>query len=115
MKEPSLVFTGLWFGFIRLPSEKYKIILWKKKEFEDLKDLLSFRLYFVIAGDSLCLWLTDIAHHHLAIAFIFLIAGHHLFVVQKRGISSHSSFVRTFRGKFFGLDRTFSSCCYSRI
>jgi photosystem I P700 chlorophyll a apoprotein A2 len=22
------------------------------------------------------LWLTDIAHHHLAIAFIFLIAGH---------------------------------------
>ncbi|KAL2922671.1 hypothetical protein RDABS01_014162 [Bienertia sinuspersici] len=23
-----------------------------------------------------CLWLTDIAHHHLAIAFIFLIAGH---------------------------------------
>jgi hypothetical protein len=27
---------------------------WKKKEFEDLEDLLaSFRLYFVIAGDSL--------------------------------------------------------------
>jgi len=22
------------------------------------------------------LWLTDIAHHHLAIAFIFLVAGH---------------------------------------
>jgi hypothetical protein len=42
MKELSLVFTGLWFGFIRLPSEKYKIILWKKKEFEDLEDLLIF-------------------------------------------------------------------------
>jgi hypothetical protein len=38
--EPSLVFTGLWFGFIRLPSKKYKIMSWKKKEFEDLKDLL---------------------------------------------------------------------------
>jgi hypothetical protein len=29
MREPSLVFTGLWFGtyvlFMRLPSEKYKI------------------------------------------------------------------------------------------
>jgi hypothetical protein len=56
MGEPSLVFTGLWFGFIRLPSEKYKIMSWKKKEFEDLEDLLiSFRLYFVIAGDSLCI------------------------------------------------------------
>jgi hypothetical protein len=38
--EPSLVFTGLWFGLIRLPSEKYKIMSWKKKEFEDLEDLL---------------------------------------------------------------------------
>jgi hypothetical protein len=29
---------------------------WKKKEFEDLEDLLiSFRLYFVIAKDSLCI------------------------------------------------------------
>jgi hypothetical protein len=56
MGEPSLVFTGLWFGFIRLPSEKYKIMSWKKKEFEDLKDLLvSFRLYFVIAEDNLCI------------------------------------------------------------
>jgi hypothetical protein len=54
MGEPSLVFTGLWFGFIWLPSEKYKIMSWKKKEFEDLEDLLvSFRLYFVIARDSL--------------------------------------------------------------
>jgi hypothetical protein len=42
MGEPSLVFTGLWFGFIRLPSEKYKIMLWKKKEFKDFKDLVIF-------------------------------------------------------------------------
>jgi hypothetical protein len=56
MGEPSLVFTGLWFGSIRLASEKYKIMLWKKKEFKDLEDLvISFRLYFVIAGDSLCI------------------------------------------------------------
>jgi hypothetical protein len=56
MGKPSLVFTGLWFDFIRLPSEKYKIMSWKKKEFEDLEDLLiSFRLYFVIAEDSLCI------------------------------------------------------------
>jgi hypothetical protein len=26
MGEPSLVFTGLWFGSIRLPSGKYKIM-----------------------------------------------------------------------------------------
>jgi hypothetical protein len=26
MGEPSLVFTVIWFGFIRLPSKKYKII-----------------------------------------------------------------------------------------
>jgi hypothetical protein len=52
--ESLLVFTGLCFGFIRLPSVKYKIMSWKKKEFEDLKDLLvSFKLNFVIAGDSL--------------------------------------------------------------
>jgi hypothetical protein len=55
MGEPLLVFTGLWFGSIQLSSEKYKIISWKKKEFEDLKDLVvSFRLYFVIVEDSLC-------------------------------------------------------------
>jgi hypothetical protein len=49
-----LVFTDLWFGSIQLPSEKYKIMSWKKKEFEDHEDLVvSFRLYFVIAGDSL--------------------------------------------------------------
>jgi hypothetical protein len=57
MGEPSLVFTGLWFGiYLGLPSEKYKIVSWKKKEFEDLKDLLvSFRLYFVVVKDSLCI------------------------------------------------------------
>jgi hypothetical protein len=56
MGEPSLVFTGLWFGSIRLPSGKYKIMSWKKKEFEDLEDLVvSFRLYFVIDGDSICI------------------------------------------------------------
>jgi hypothetical protein len=49
--------TGLWFSFIRLTSEKYKIMSRKQKEFEDLKNLLvSFRLYFVIAGDSLYLY-----------------------------------------------------------
>jgi hypothetical protein len=26
MGEPSLIFTGLWFGSIRLPSKKYKIM-----------------------------------------------------------------------------------------
>jgi hypothetical protein len=39
--EPSLVFIGLWFGiYLGLPSEKYKIMSWKKKEFENLKYLL---------------------------------------------------------------------------
>ena len=37
------------------------------------------------------------------------------FLVQKCRISSESSFVRTFRSKFLGLGRTFSSCCYPRI
>jgi hypothetical protein len=56
MGEPSLVFSGHWFNFIQLPSKKYKIMSWKKKKFEDLKDLLvSFKLNFVIAGDSLCI------------------------------------------------------------
>jgi hypothetical protein len=55
--EPLLVFIGLWFGiYLELPLEKYKIVSWKKKEFEDLKDLLvSFRLYFVIVKDSSCI------------------------------------------------------------
>jgi hypothetical protein len=56
MGEPLLVFTGLWFGFLRLPSEIYKIVSWKKKEYEDLEDLfVSFRRYFVIDEDSLCI------------------------------------------------------------
>jgi hypothetical protein len=54
MENLVLVFTGLWFGFLRLPSEIYKIVLWKKKEYKELKDLLvSFRRYFVIDEDSL--------------------------------------------------------------
>jgi hypothetical protein len=54
--EPSLVFTSLWFGFLRPSSKIYKIVLWKKKEYKDLKDLLfSFRCYFVIVEDSLCI------------------------------------------------------------
>jgi hypothetical protein len=41
---------------MRLPPEKYKIVSWKKKEFEDLKDLLvSFGLYFVMVKVSLCI------------------------------------------------------------
>jgi hypothetical protein len=45
--EPSLVFSGQWFDFIRLPFKKYKTIMsWNNKVFEDLKDLLiSFRLH----------------------------------------------------------------------
>jgi hypothetical protein len=54
MGEPSLVFTGLLFGSIWLPSKKYKIMSWKKKDFKDVEDLVvSYRLYFVIAEDSL--------------------------------------------------------------
>jgi hypothetical protein len=50
MGEPSLLFLGLLFDiYLWLPSEKYKIMSWKKKEFEDLKDsLVSFILYFII-------------------------------------------------------------------
>jgi hypothetical protein len=33
--ELSLVFTDLWFSCIWMSSEKYKIILWKKKKFEE--------------------------------------------------------------------------------
>jgi hypothetical protein len=57
--EPSLVFIALWFDFLWLLLKNYKIMLWKKKEFEDLKYLLvSFRLYFIIARNSLyiCLY-----------------------------------------------------------
>jgi hypothetical protein len=56
MGEHSLVFIGLWFGSIRLPSEKYKIMSRKKKEFEDLENLVNFfRLYFIIAGTAYCI------------------------------------------------------------
>jgi hypothetical protein len=53
----SSVSTGLWFViYLWLPSEECKIVLWKKKEIEDLKDLLqSFRLYFVIVGITSCI------------------------------------------------------------
>jgi hypothetical protein len=57
MGEPSLVYSGLWFcTYLRLPPGKYNIVSWKKKEFEDFKDLLvSFGLYFVIVEVSLCI------------------------------------------------------------
>jgi hypothetical protein len=57
MGEPSLLFLGLLFDiYLWLPSEKYKIMSWKKKEFEDLKDLLvSFRLYFIIVEVRSCI------------------------------------------------------------
>jgi hypothetical protein len=42
MGEP-LVFIDLWFDiYLGLPSEKYKIVSWKKKEFKNLEDLLVF-------------------------------------------------------------------------
>jgi hypothetical protein len=66
MGEPSLIFTGLWFGFIQLPSEKYKIMSWKKKEFEDLENLVvSFRLYFVIAGAYVSLLCTVYSYKYI--------------------------------------------------
>jgi hypothetical protein len=41
-EEPLLVFTGLWFDICAiifwLALGKYKIVSWKKKEFEDLED-----------------------------------------------------------------------------
>jgi hypothetical protein len=38
-----------WYS--QVPSGKYKIRSWKKKEFEDLEDLfVSFRLYFIICN-----------------------------------------------------------------
>jgi hypothetical protein len=46
MREPSLIFTDLWFGtyvlFMRVPLEKCKIMSWKKEGFEDHDDLLVF-------------------------------------------------------------------------
>ena len=55
MREPSLILSGL---FVRLPSENYKIVCWKRKSLKTLKIcLFSFRLYFVIFGDSLCIFI----------------------------------------------------------
>jgi hypothetical protein len=49
----ALAWSGIYPG---PPLEKYKIVSWKKKEFEDVEDLLvSFRLYFVIVKDSSCI------------------------------------------------------------
>jgi hypothetical protein len=61
MGELSLVFTDLWFDtyvlLMRLSSEKYKFAPWKKKDFEDLDDLLvSFLLRLVIAEDNSCIF-----------------------------------------------------------
>jgi hypothetical protein len=48
MKESLLLFIDLWFDIcLGLPLEKYKIVSRKKKEFEDLSDLLVF-LYFIL-------------------------------------------------------------------
>jgi hypothetical protein len=57
MGEPLLLFLSLWFGIrLRLPPGKYKIVSWKKKEFENFKDLLvSFGLYFVVVKVSSCI------------------------------------------------------------
>ena len=51
--EPLVVFTGLWVSgvgvVLRLPSGKYKIVSWMKKELEDFIDLIvSFSFAFVI-------------------------------------------------------------------
>jgi hypothetical protein len=49
--EPSLVFIGVWFGIYaivpQLTTQKYKIMSWKKKEFEYLK-VCSFLLNFIL-------------------------------------------------------------------
>jgi hypothetical protein len=59
MRKPLLVFTYLWFGIyiLWLLLEKYKIVLWMNKSFEDHAVLLvSFRLYFLIAEHSLSIF-----------------------------------------------------------
>jgi hypothetical protein len=57
MGAPLLVFAGIWHDIciiiFWLPSEKYKIISWKKKSLKTSKiSSFSFRLYFVIVGVS---------------------------------------------------------------
>jgi hypothetical protein len=59
MGAPLLVFAGIWYDICAiifwLPSEKYKIMSWKKMK-KSLKtskiNLFSFRLYFVIVEVS---------------------------------------------------------------
>jgi hypothetical protein len=56
-----LVFAGLWFDIhaimFWLPSEKYKIVLWKKKTLKTSKiSLFSFRLCFIIVGQLIYLY-----------------------------------------------------------
>jgi hypothetical protein len=61
MGEPffSIYRFMVWYScLMRLSSEKYEIVSWKKNDFEDLNDLLvSFRFCFVIAEDSSCIYL----------------------------------------------------------
>jgi hypothetical protein len=57
MGAPLLVFAGIWYDIYAisfwLPSEKYEIVLWKKKSLKISKiSLFSFRLYFVIVRVS---------------------------------------------------------------
>jgi hypothetical protein len=43
---------------MRLSLKKYEIVSWKKNDFKDLNDLLvSFRLCFIIAEDTSCIYL----------------------------------------------------------
>jgi hypothetical protein len=57
MGAPLLIFAGIWYDICAiifwLPSEKYKIMSWKKKSLKTSKiSSFSFRLYFVIVGVS---------------------------------------------------------------
>jgi hypothetical protein len=45
--EPSLIFTGLWFGFIRLPSENTRLCHGRKKSLKTSK-ICSFLLDFIL-------------------------------------------------------------------
>jgi hypothetical protein len=58
MGVPLLVFAGIWYDIYAiifcLPSEKYRIVSWKKKKSLKTSKIssFSFRLYFVIVGVS---------------------------------------------------------------
>jgi hypothetical protein len=57
MGAPLLVFAGIWYDICAiifwLPSQKYKIMSWKKKSLKTSKiSSFSFRLYFTIVGVS---------------------------------------------------------------